>query len=87
MTRDEAIEILRCWKDGDAAEALEVVLKVAEEQPCEDAVSKKAVKDFLMSEGIYGYDKRIDELPSVQSESRWIPVSERLPKGNDRKWR
>ena len=36
MTRDEAIEILRCRKDGDAAEALEVVLKVAEAQPCEN---------------------------------------------------
>ena len=43
MTRDEAIEILRCRKDGDAAEALEVVLKAAEAQPCEDAVSREEV--------------------------------------------
>ena len=72
MTKSEAIEILRCRKDGDAAEALEVVLKAAEEQTCEDAVSRKAVEDILClySDGnglmnARGAVLQVRELPSV----------------------
>ena len=70
MTKSEAIDILRCRKDGDAAEALEVVLKAAEEQPCEDAVSREAVREGMTKYGFRAPDMTVtefveDELPPV----------------------
>lgn len=48
MTKSDAIEILRCRKDGDAAEALEIVLRAAEVQPCEEKTFlKKRTKDYV----------------------------------------
>ena len=75
MTKSEAIEILRCRKDGDAAEALEVVLKAAEEQTCEDAVSRTEVLSYLArtyysglgKKKSYEYNMRfVSMMPSIQ---------------------
>ena len=82
MTRDEAIDILRCRKDGDVAEALEVLLRITEAQPCEDAVSREAVLDILKqecSEIEQFLAKQIRELPSVQLErpiGYWIGIDD-----------
>ena len=70
MTNREAIDILRCKRDGDAAEALEVVLKAAEAQPCEDAVSREAVREGMTKYGFRAPDMTVtefveDELPPV----------------------
>ena len=56
-----------------------------------DAISRQAVDEYishLLSDYLYDEERERleqfsawlwDELPSVQSEQRWIPVSERLP--------
>lgn len=82
MTNREAIDILRCRRDGDAAEALEIVLKAAEEQPCEDAVSKKAVIDtiewYRTNPHWFTEDHIIEDikgLPSVQPVIKYRDVN------------
>ena len=40
--------------------------KALEQKPSGDAVSRQAVKDLLVSNGIYGYGTLIDKLPSVK---------------------
>jgi len=63
MTGEEAVDILRCRKDGDAAEALEVVLKIAEAEPCEDTISRKHLLsqiDYLMKSPWFNSGKDSD---------------------------
>ena len=83
VENDEVID-----KD-DAIEAIRL-LPSAQSEPCEDAVSREAVSSWLKQ---YGQDvlhgkykfslmyiwKNLMDLPSVQHEQHWIPVSERLP--------
>lgn len=55
------------------------------EQPCEDAVSRKAIVEMLNSRGqnsVMTFDHFIEllyKLPSVTPTQRWISVKERLP--------
>ena len=65
--------------------------EVEESQPCEDCISIQVVKDMLTAEWTkympmemdvnlsFILDK-INELPSVTPQQKWIPCSERLPK-------
>lgn len=93
MTREEARRILRAyiWK-GELDEARNMAITALEQQPCEDAISRKAVLDqtylwskdeFLRVTNPFDYlRKRINSLPPVsisKNPNKWIPVSERLP--------
>lgn len=55
------------------------------EQPCEDAVSRKAIEEMLkarMIGSVMTFDHFIEllyELPPVTPTQKWIPVSERFP--------
>ena len=63
--------------------------KEFEQEPCGDAISRQAMHIELekwITYGEYKYSNatkylydRIDRLPPVKQEPRWIPVSERLP--------
>lgn len=77
MTREKAIEIL---KDGELnpcvtedREACDMAIKALEQQPCEDAISRKAVIDAIMGEPTDAhypnwYAERLEQLPSAQPE-------------------
>ena len=78
------------YDGGDRqAEALTSAIKVLKQEPCEDAISRQAMHIELekwITYGEYKYSNatkylydRIDRLPPVKQEPRWIPVSERLP--------
>ena len=59
-----------------------------ETQPCEDCISRAEVNKLLdlgWKKGIYPREA-IKALPSVQPESRWIPVSEMLPSDCNEDW-
>ena len=95
MTRVEAInyfkESMAIGEDDDIRhhnEVLEFTIKTLEQEPCEDAVSRKAMLDAIteiddnINMDIYTNEVReiIDELPSVTPKKNgWIPCSERLP--------
>lgn len=78
--------------------AMMMAVKALEQEPCEDAISRQAVQDYIakyLSQYLYNdvreavevIDEYIGELPSVNPQSKtghWIPVSERLP--DDRDW-
>lgn len=56
MTTEEAIEILsdvgdinRCCEED--AEALDMAIKALEQQPCEDCISREAVKETIFIQG------------------------------------
>lgn len=70
------------------------IIETLKAEPCEDAVSREAVNDFChkvshirfggmpLSTEWYAQEdlqKYFDKLPPVQPESRWIPISKRLP--------
>ena len=82
MTRDEAIEEIRYYCQDS-----EKIIKILEQQPCEDCVSRKAMLDAIteidgnINMDIYTNEVReiIENLPPVTPTQRWIPVSERLP--------
>jgi len=66
--------------------ALEMAIQALEQQPCEDAVSRKAILEHEepMYDNYENYEyavksEYIESLPSVQLKSSWIPVSEKLP--------
>jgi len=61
------------------------VLPSAHPEPCEDAVSRQAVINIINKPVIIKAKEQIEALPSVQTEQRWIPVSERLPEEDDYK--
>ena len=101
MTREEAkrwIEVLassakiyngKVRIDDDDIEALETAITALSNDPCEDAISRKELIEWLekvtVTEGITfdtGFKQiltDIRQMPSVQPVSRWIPVSEKLP--------
>lgn len=111
MTPELAVEILRaseqeCWLKGwDKGAAVDYVynlaykwaVKALEKDPCEDAVSRKAVFEAIddcNSDGLKGifcsYDdgerfkNYIKNLPSVTpAHSGWIPVDERPPEDGE----
>ena len=99
MTDEEAIYILqgihRINRKMD--EAVDMAIKALEHPeknviavvPCGDAISRQAVDD-----AIYDYSRScdvnyqqimefIDKIPTVTPQTRWIPVSEKLPDEKD----
>ena len=108
MTIDEAIKELKDASDSEVrygdtdhhydevmkrVEAFDLAIKALEQQPCEDCVSREALRNLKISVPIapvFTYDNRIKyrdavfyddiiDLPSVTPKAEWIPVSERLP--------
>lgn len=81
-------DVKRKYFMSDVWKAQKVAIKALEQQPSKDCVSRESV---LMELGKYlcgvpfdekGIDKVIKELPSVTPQTRWVPVSERLPEKN-----
>jgi hypothetical protein len=92
MTREQAIHYLeRIKQEYDCSyeeDALEMAIQALEQEPCEDAVSRKALISHIENQSReWGedYDAQqilgdIEDMPSVKpQELKWIPVSERLP--------
>ena len=98
MTREEAIEILYQYSVRDTTypkediEAFELAIKLLDQEPCEDVVSRQEVLNTL--------DKRFDSIPVGQTTeilllrkdlrelppvtpTGWITVIERMPKPNE----
>jgi predicted ABC-class ATPase len=55
MTNEEAREIIKQFRDrqgnsNEDVEALDMAIKALEQQPCEDAISREAVKEMLTEE-------------------------------------
>ena len=67
-------------------EAFDMAIKALETQTCEDCISREEAIRVAEQGQIQGYEwqfKKLCNLPSVTSQqTRWIPVSERLPKEN-----
>ena len=79
MTREKIIQGLY---RGDSR-AIKEAIKALEKEPCEDAISRKAVKELFQEGSVMGmyYFLGIDELPSITSKKEeWIPCSEKMPK-------
>jgi len=110
MTKEEAIRNIdalnavcgqKDFFDKEFEEALLVAEKALEQQPCEDAVSRKAVINYLYKNMTW-YDKNgsiadddvklkditdlVNGLPSVQPKSSWISVKDKLPKDHEEVW-
>ena len=52
-------------------------------EPMSDLISRQAAIDQLhQSYNLLDAEQRLEDLPSAQSEQRWIPVTERLPDKN-----
>ena len=69
MTREEAIAELNTFKIGAKSElgenALDMAIKALNQDPCEDAVSRKAVKEALRNRIGESISDCINALPSV----------------------
>ena len=103
MTNEEAIKMLKSKMDGHTdtsyewAETVRMAIKALEQEPCDDAISRQKVQDYIakyLSQYLYDdvrgavevIDEYIGELPPVTPQPQtghWIPVSERLPEKND----
>lgn len=91
MTREENLHWIdqeiqtwenECQSKHPIKEALHAARKALEQKPCEDAVSRKSVITIIQNHwwNCRDIDKLVNELPPVTpQESRWIPVTERLP--------
>ena len=90
MTNKEAIAHGKEQLDvfgGEHAEFIKLAIKALENREralsCEDAISRKAVKELFQEGSVMGmyYFLGIDELPSITSKKEeWIPCSEKMPK-------
>lgn len=70
-------------------EALEMAIKALEQQPCDDAVSAKAVEDMLFALPAYGYGGDYISIPEFMHEFKklspvtptpvWIRITDRMP--------
>lgn len=67
------------------------LLDMVEQEPCENAISREDVLMCLTGEWteitdeiIHRFIKRIKALPPVNTQPKWIPVSERLPEEEQR---
>ena len=78
---------------------VEEIIKALKQEPCEDCVSRQAVNDVLrtmydthivetdVGDEYIDYNDtvyEVEQLPTVEPVSKWIPVSERLPE--EREW-
>ena len=84
MTREDAIKVLNMVEaHGLADEAKRIAIEALEQQPCEDAISRQAVKEQMIKYGFHAPDMTVTEfvedLPSVSTEKigHWImPVQD-----------
>ena len=81
MTKEKIIQGLY---RGDSR-AIKEAIKTLEQEPCEDAISRKAVKELFQEGSVMGmyYFLGIDELPSVTpapKKSKWIFTKTTLDK-------
>ena len=93
MTKQDAINYLEgsfAIGEDDASrhhnEVLEFTIKTLEQELCEDAISREAVKELFQEGSVMGmyHFLGIDELPSVTpKKDGWIPCDVRLPKQNE----
>lgn len=75
------------FADDSKSCAIHSIIEELEQKPCEEAISRKSLKEWLDLNFSFGsalekleFFKRLDkELPSIQPKQRWIPVSENLP--------
>lgn len=93
MTREEAIKIMQNMKnhaertdDKELMDACDTAIKVLEQQPCEDAVSRQAVHDLiaeLLSDYLHDEDREkiekldvkiedLEPVTPVEKVGRWI---------------
>lgn len=100
MTKEERLGWLKCiekdiyvsslestFVDDSKSCAIHSIIEELEQKPCEEAISRKSLKEWLDLNFSFGgalekleFFKRLDkELPSIQPKQRWIPVSENLP--------
>lgn len=91
MTREEKLHWLNveiqtwendCQSKHPIKEALYAARKELEQEPCEDAVSRKSVIAIIQNHwwNCRDIDKLVNELPPVTpQELRWIPVTEKRP--------
>ena len=91
MTPQEAKEfIVQSVKDDVDIAKVADAIQALEQQPCEDCISREAVKEMLTEEwtkympmesdvNLSFVLEKISELPSVTPKARWIPCSKRLP--------
>lgn len=84
MDKNEVLKILETAKDENGEVPMRLVRQAFEKLPehCEDTISRRAAIDAV-SRGCYELrgvfaecEKNLNELPSVQPEQRWIPVSD-----------
>jgi hypothetical protein len=80
MTREEALEALTSKDVNNPAimlEALDMAIKALEQEPCEDAISRQAVLDYIhriLNQGtgkkksFEFIQKYVEKLPSVKQE-------------------
>lgn len=86
MTNEQVITRIKhnsMYKDD--RETADYIIKALEQQPCDDCVSRQAVKEGMIKYGFHAPDMTVtefieDDLMSVTPTQGWIPVSERLPK-------
>lgn len=97
MTKEEAISLLsqvnhilvnsNSWLENTHEPlniAFDMAIKALEQEPCEDAVSREAVKEVLRNRIGESISDCINALPSVTPTQKWIPCSERLPEVGER---
>lgn len=96
MNREEAINKLNWALDNNMIEdvqsaydyimAIKMAIKALEQEPCEDAISRKQA--IYVASGYChpaNVARELAKLPSVNpTKTGWIPVSERLPEDGQR---
>ena len=106
MTKEERIKLINHLKYSRSIgadytltdEDVDEIIEALEHKPCEDAISRQAVLDYInddlgLGDEEYGLDaerlvelgksyKYVKSLPSVTPQSKWIPAYERLPEPN-----
>ena len=72
---------------GEIIENLEEISKILEQEPCEDAISRRAVLDYMKYlHGEMPEEEFVKALPSVtpaRKKEEWISCDEKLPKPNE----
>ena len=103
MTREERekaiIDIRDNIKPVVGGKSLDMAIEALEQEPCEDAISRKAVQDYIakyLSQYLYNdvreavevIDEYIGELPSVKTQEpkigQWIRMSDLSEQEDDR---
>ena len=83
MTREKIIQGLY---RGDSR-AIKEAIKTLEKEPCEDAISRKSMLDYLKYlHGEMPEEEFVKALPSVtptRKKEEWISCDEKLPKPNE----